>query len=90
MSNRSEPAAALKPGMDITVIQPGDAQVVRPRASGKLLTTAGNRGLALLRTEQVEKSDRLIFTLIEDRSWRLNPFRPSHWPVPESEEQTSI
>lgn len=79
------PPTTLNPGMDITAVQPGRPQgdTARPRASGKLLTTVGNRGLALLRTEQVESPNRHSFVLVADRSIRLTPFRPSYWPVPE-------
>ncbi|GJJ11334.1 hypothetical protein Clacol_005566 [Clathrus columnatus] len=76
---------ALSPGMDIITVQSGESrEVARPRPSGKLLTTVGNRGLALLRMEQVEGPNRSSFSLNTDKSWRLTPFRPSHWPPPEN------
>ena len=65
-------------------------EIPRPRGTGKLLSSIGNIGLALLRLEHVEGVNRGLTTLYmevgtegyERQTWRVVNSWPAGWPVP--------
>ncbi|KAF5364082.1 hypothetical protein D9756_000688 [Leucocoprinus leucothites] len=77
----------------IRINQPsGDKPLPRPRGTGKLLSTHGQYGLALLRLEHVESALNNELTLeIENpgdgKIWQASPRWPSWWPEPIAEEE---
>ncbi|KAK7682557.1 hypothetical protein QCA50_014357 [Cerrena zonata] len=82
-------------GCDIrpkVVIAQGDPKV-RPRGTGKLLSTTQCVGLALLRLEQVDAVERgeIRLTFEQENAdatksiWGVTPWRPSWWPTSSAE-----
>ncbi|KAF8524744.1 Aminomethyltransferase folate-binding domain-containing protein [Gautieria morchelliformis] len=82
----------LTPGLDIRLIAPAtlEGKGPRPRGTGKLLSSIGNIGLALLRLEHVEAVSRghAAFQMVtgeeghEKQTWRIVNSWPSGWPSP--------
>lgn len=74
-------------GLDIRPKPAGNRELPKPRGTGKLFTSSGGLGLALLRLEHVEsvaKGD-LELELQDDTSeqiWQVSPWRPDWWPQP--------
>lgn len=80
-----------KPGLDVrpVAVTTPDRNTPRPRGTGKLLSSVGNIGLALLRLEHVEGVSRGLANFeIEigeegqaKQSWRVTHSWPEGWPV---------
>lgn len=79
------------PGLDIRPItlNISQGQSSRPRGTGKLLSSLGNIGLALLRLEHVEGVSRGLSTFQMEvgsegkrETWHIVNSWPTGWPVP--------
>ena len=86
----------ITPGSDIRpeILETGeDAPRVRPRGTGRLLSSTRGIGLALLRLEQVEavEQGKARFTIIAgggEQKWQVTPYWPDWWPQPPPPEET--
>ena len=89
----STPATSLEPGTDIRIrnisTNSEGTPRVRPRGTGKLLTTIDGVGLALLRLEHVlavEKEESQFYIdapgsdTPENSNLLVTPWRPDWWP----------
>jgi transferase CAF17, mitochondrial len=93
------PAVASSPGLQSTILTPGldihsiatttlEGKAPRLRGTGKLLSSIGNIGLALLRLEHVEAVHQGLATFQmvtgeeghEKQAWRIVNLWPSGWP----------
>ncbi|KXN83689.1 Putative transferase CAF17, mitochondrial [Leucoagaricus sp. SymC.cos] len=77
-----------------TVQSPEGRSLPRPRGSGKLLSTHGQFGLALLRLEHIESAlnNELSFEIensADGQTWHALPWWPSWWPEPTAEKEYS-
>ncbi|KAF9452490.1 Aminomethyltransferase folate-binding domain-containing protein [Macrolepiota fuliginosa MF-IS2] len=71
---------------------PEDKPTPRPRGTGKLLSSRGQVGLALLRLEHVAGvlNKELAFEIEtpgDGKIWQASPWWPSWWPEPPAEEE---
>ncbi|KAI0751419.1 Aminomethyltransferase folate-binding domain-containing protein [Daedaleopsis nitida] len=86
----SEDVPAIPPETDIRpqLVQTGDENTprVRPRGTGKMLSSTRGVGLALLRLEQVEAAEggkaKFALTSAEGLEWGVTPCWPDWWPRP--------
>lgn len=87
-SNPESRPAVFTPGLVIRPVALTTSEgALRPRGTGKLLSSIGNLGLALLRLEHVESVSRGLATFQmevgeEGQTWRIVNSWPNGWPVP--------
>lgn len=86
-SNAETQSTVFEPGWEIfPVSSPTSKRAPRPRGPGKLLSSIGNLGLALLRLEHVENVNEglALFEMevgvVERQAWRIVNSWPSGWP----------